>query len=1228
MIFPELNINDSIVKFDTIYNKWGRNMNTILNNNNITKIIHLADIHIRRSEERHAEYQSVFDKLYESLKQKDLSSTVIVLCGDILHEKKGYSKESLQLSFNLFNNLRIYAPVIVIMGNHDGLIDHKSNYDQLDVIINQVNSNNFDNENDIYYLKYSGVYSFNNIDFHVSSCLDKLETPSYHSKTDANRIKIALYHGMIRHCEIRDDFVINSPDKKVIDFSGFDYALLGDVHKFQYINPEKTIAYPGSLIQQNISESLDGHGFIEWNLSEKKSIFNEIKNDFGFAKVDFIKNKIQKNIIFPKNIILSVSLSESDKLIVETEIGKLTKHCDTVSILWMKEKVKETKKSMFKSEDLNIETQNELIRKYCAQNNETHEQIEEMISINNEIKSQINELRPDVNHTSWNLVSITFENMFSYGSGNAINFTKYNKNDIIGIIGPNHYGKSSVIDIILFILFDRCSRKIKKQEIMNVEKNTMYCECIIKTSNIFYKIIKKSMRTKKSIKSDIHLSKSSEYNGEYENISIENVSDATSHIEEIVGTYDNFIKCNISLQDGENFVNLKGSAKIEYLKEITSLNIFNDMEEVAKEKKKELTTVINTLTKKNNNRTISNISVALSNEKKILKELMLKKNNLVKDKNELSKKIKQLSQTKINVPIVKEENLADTLTDYMSKLNGEIGKQKTLIEEIDILKSKEEKYKCTFDKHDDIERLQNEYFKLKEKIIYLHEDSLTSNEIIKNNIQFVEMIAKYQEIVSKNKLNNGKLIIQNTRELEENLELLRIKKEKTNKLADKYSNNISLLKEKVITHIKIIKKFDDFEYDENCEYCINNPFTKDAKSKIEKLESLKQKLSKYKLKYSEFEESEINNKYDEAYLLLKQKTEKNKKTKTKIVELKNSTSDALRNIEIYKMKLESSKEKLESFDKNKIIADNNKKINAELDKLNIQLNQLVKEKKDYDYFLSAQISIKNKSAELENVNIKFENIRDKINMIEKKIVEYDSVKDIYEKNKVIDAELSILNKEKSESTKKINKIENDISNQKIEIVKKNIELENCNELLDEINASTAELNNILKYLKIVDKKGLPFSLLSGVIKQIETFTNEYLESMTDFTIAIKDNASTAGYNRIKSSRTSIDIYKCRNNIELNLLSCSGFEKFIIGFTIRLALIDICNKNKPNFIAIDEGFSCMDENNLSNIKNLLQIIKQKFDFSLIISHIDIMKDYCDSYIHVRKNKNGSGDSYIC
>ena len=55
--------------------------------------------------------------------------------------------------------------------------------------------------------------------------------------------------------------------------------------------------------------------------------------------------------------------------------------------------------------------------------------------------------------------------MFSYGQNNEINFSKFD--NIIGIFGQNKIGKSSILDILLYCLFDKCSRGNKISDILN-----------------------------------------------------------------------------------------------------------------------------------------------------------------------------------------------------------------------------------------------------------------------------------------------------------------------------------------------------------------------------------------------------------------------------------------------------------------------------------------------------------------------------------------------------------------------------------------------------------------------------------------------------------------------------------------------------------------------------------------------------------------------------------------
>ena len=79
---------------------------------------------------------------------------------------------------------------------------------------------------------------------------------------------------------------------------------MGDIHKYQYLNKKKTIAYSSSLIQQNFGESEKEHGMLKWNIKTLGSEFIEIENknvfkthkikDIEDNKIDGIEDKVVK----------------------------------------------------------------------------------------------------------------------------------------------------------------------------------------------------------------------------------------------------------------------------------------------------------------------------------------------------------------------------------------------------------------------------------------------------------------------------------------------------------------------------------------------------------------------------------------------------------------------------------------------------------------------------------------------------------------------------------------------------------------------------------------------------------------------------------------------------------------------------------------------------------------------------------------------------------------------
>ena len=92
------------------------------------KFAHIADTHIKNLK-YHYEYNIVFEKLYETLKEEKVD--YIIHCGDIAHTKTQISPEFVEMCTKFFRNLADIAPTYIILGNHDGNLKNSSRQDAL-----------------------------------------------------------------------------------------------------------------------------------------------------------------------------------------------------------------------------------------------------------------------------------------------------------------------------------------------------------------------------------------------------------------------------------------------------------------------------------------------------------------------------------------------------------------------------------------------------------------------------------------------------------------------------------------------------------------------------------------------------------------------------------------------------------------------------------------------------------------------------------------------------------------------------------------------------------------------------------------------------------------------------------------------------------------------------------------------------------------------------------------
>ena len=202
---------------------------------NVEKVYHLADIHIRNIK-RHTEYSVVFDNFYEQVKKDNLDNAIIFVGGDIAHAKTEMSPELIQQISSFLRKCSQLHPTVVIAGNHDCNLNNPDRLDVLSPIMDMMDDDN------LFYLKNSGLYKIGDVAFGVFSILDDPE--NYISGLEINdpsiKTKIAVYHGAVKRSMTDIGYVVMGGDIELPMFNGYDIVMLGDIHKYQVLQEYQT----------------------------------------------------------------------------------------------------------------------------------------------------------------------------------------------------------------------------------------------------------------------------------------------------------------------------------------------------------------------------------------------------------------------------------------------------------------------------------------------------------------------------------------------------------------------------------------------------------------------------------------------------------------------------------------------------------------------------------------------------------------------------------------------------------------------------------------------------------------------------------------------------------------------------------------------------------------------------------------------------------------------------
>ena len=1035
-------------------------------------IHHISDIQIRNLK-RHKEYEQVFERTYREI-EKNKDNAVVYIGGDIAHSKTDMSPELVDQLSRLFKNLSDICPTIIIAGNHDCNLNNLSRLDVLTPIVNNLNHPN------LHYLKDSGVYKCADVSFVVLDCWTKEEDFILADDVEGDT-KVVLFHGTVDRAETDLGFHLPS-DVHIDKFRGYDLGLLGDIHKKQFLDKEETIAYCGSLVQQNHGEGLS-HGYLLWDVPKRKSEYIEIPNDYGYVTINIDGGELPQIDKMPKKARLRVRVSNTTPTelkkclaILHKTYGIKEMMVSRTDAIYNNDRVRN--KTITIGDVSDSDVQFNLIREYLDSNHHVTDEV--MLKIKN-INESLNQSIPEEDvyrNVNWKIKTFEFDNMFSYGESNKVDFRKLN--GIVGMFAPNASGKSSLLDALSFCLFDTCTRAFRAENVLNNKKKNFYCKLNFEVDGQDYFIEKTAKKHRKgNVKVDIDFYTIDD-TGEKVSMNGDQRRTTQVNIRKVIGTYDDFILTALSSQTNNSvFIEKTQKEKKTLLAQFMGLEIFDKLWTSANEEIREVSAILKNFKRNDWERELSDIK----NNKEDFEE----KHEKLLEAQEVIDKNKKL-----------QEDAVRELTRKLKSIDKSISNIEELEDERDNL-------------NNSIDSINNQHIQANEK----YQERTQSKKELESKINYYE----------KNNITN---------EYGDAVEI--------DKKGSELKSDLEKLKQKVSVKIEKIKRLGDLEYDEDCDYCMKNPFTLDAIETKKSIDDDKKKVKDLLIRIDGY-----NKWYNNDW-------KKIQNAHTNFQETKNA-------LEKITPLINESKQSTQLLDEKKNNYVNQLNFNEE------KIKKYYEQEKDIVYNSNIEKEIKTTENELSDTNYKLDKVNREINSV-------------YAEIKVLD-------------TKRKNILDN----------------------IDKVADLEKKYEAYEYYLDAVKRDGVPYELITKALPTIEGEVNNILSQLVDFQMVFEmDGKNINNY----------IVYDNDNVWPLEL--SSGMERFISSLAIRVGLINVSNLPRSNFLAIDEGWGTMDSDNLNSVYNLFQYLKSQFQFTLIVSHIDSMRDAVDTLLEVKKENGFSNINF--
>ncbi len=309
--------------------------------------------------------------------------------------------------------------------------------------------------------------------------------------------------------------------------------------------------------------------------------------------------------------------------------------------------------------------------------------------------------------------------------------------------------------------------------------------------------------------------------------------------------------------------------------------------------------------------------------------------------------------------------------------------------------------------------------------------------------------------------------------------------------------------------------------------------------------------------------------------------------------------------QIYNEKLKNITTKIKELEKlkenyNKFLE--NESLEEKIDEIKVKIKDLqddvCEEKNRYDEIID---EINNKNKDLEKLSIE-------LNNEEENYKNYMNNKELYEKHELYIKNEKDIKELEDEIKSFLEKIKDKISEYN------KIENNNCviTVIENEIKETTQLYDQYLTINNMLKNGGLIESIMKdNLLPRFNQIVNNLFIKFNSRPVEIKYEKSGD-----KDSKYEINIY----NNNQNTIRDGGYQTFLNNLVYRIALLELNPNMKPNFMIIDEAFDSADNNNKQEMKKLISYLRSQYDWLIIVSHDEDIKDAFDNIIEITETKD--------